>query len=95
MKLMCIYDGKAEVYWAPTVCRTVAEGIRGFVDAAANKNTPLGAHPEDYHIIELGIWDEFTAKIGTKAKVNLGTVLDFQKAEESTVPVQLPIMGGE
>lgn len=61
--LYSIYDKKACFYVAPFCCRNDAEAIRSVTQALRDPNTQLSQHPEDYHLVTLGSYDDNTSEI--------------------------------
>ena len=55
--IFSIYDTATETFMTPIFCKTEAEALRVFNDAANNPDNPIGAHPADYHLYQVG---EFT-----------------------------------
>lgn len=53
-----IRDSKAEAWLTPMFFQSNAQALRSFSDAANDKNLPIGLHPEDYTLFQLGTWDE-------------------------------------
>lgn len=56
MELLCVavFDVKSEAYNTPFFVPTKGVALRGFADMANNKETWIGAHPEDYRLDSLG-----------------------------------------
>lgn len=61
--LFSIYDHKSETWNAPFIATTRAAAIRSFADVAKDKSHPIGHHPEDYALYEVGSWDGHTGSI--------------------------------
>jgi hypothetical protein len=82
-KLFCIYDAKADFYHNPIVFHTDAEAVRGFADLARDKNTHIGAHPEDYTLFEIGIYDNSSCSFELhRTQIPLGKGIDFIQDKE-------------
>lgn len=64
MKLLIysVYDSKAKTFSQPFFSNAAGSALRSFQDIANDKNHPIGAHPEDYTLFEIG---EFDDSIGT------------------------------
>lgn len=57
---LSVYDSKAEVFTPPFFSRTLSEGIRSFQDAAADPNSRMAAHRDDYALFRVGSYDDST-----------------------------------
>lgn len=55
-----IYDAKAGLYNKPFYFHNHAMAIRATTEAARDRSTTLGQHPEDYTLFHTGIYDEET-----------------------------------
>lgn len=57
-----IYDDKAKAYNRPIFVPSKGLAIRSFIDEAnrAAQDNTLYQHPEDFHLAELGTYDEDT-----------------------------------
>lgn len=63
VKLYAIFDRASGVYDGPMPSKTDGLVTRGFIDMANNKDHPIGKHPEDYTVFELGTWNDATGEI--------------------------------
>ena len=80
VKIYSIYDSKAESYAKPIFADRVGEVIRSFGDIANDKSHPIGKHPEDYSLYEIGEWDDDAGTVeNTTPHKSLGKALDFVK----------------
>lgn len=61
-RIFSIYDTKGEFHSPPFYQKTVGMAIRAFKDTAADRNTTIAAHPEDFILFSLG---EFEDRNGT------------------------------
>lgn len=57
VKLLAVYDNKAEGFKPPIAVNSIGEGERSFRDACANKETDFGMHPEDYSLWCVGTFN--------------------------------------
>ncbi len=57
LKVFAIFDLKAACYTPPMVFPHSSMAIRSFGDIVSQKDTPVGLHPEDYALHELGTFD--------------------------------------
>ena len=52
--LYAIFDTASGVYDGPWKARTDAEAIRMFSNIAVDADHPIGQHPEDYSLVQVG-----------------------------------------
>lgn len=58
LKVFSVRDEKAEAFAQPFFAVSTGMAIRHFTDWCRSKETPLGLHPEDYRLYELGVWED-------------------------------------
>jgi hypothetical protein len=87
-KLYTVYDSKAAWYRQPFYARTRGEAIRAFEEAANDKQTQVGLHPEDFVLYEVGAFDDLTGQIDGSDHTSLGKAVDYIK-RESPNPTQI------
>jgi len=58
LKVFSVRDEKAEAFAQPFFTVSTGMAIRHFGDWCRNKETPLGQHPEDYRLYEIGTWED-------------------------------------
>ena len=76
-KIFTVFDAKAETYANPFVAQSTGMAIRTFADIANDTKHPIGQHPEDYTLFEIGTFNVQTSEIKTKdAKIALGTAIE-------------------
>lgn len=56
--LFSVYDSKAKVYSNPFVAGQKGSALRSFQDVSKDKTHPIGKHPEDYALYQIGEWDD-------------------------------------
>lgn len=66
MKVVSVYDVKAEVYGEPKFVNTKAEAVRVFSDLVKKEEGPIGEHPEDYTLVDFGDWDNRSGVLAAK-----------------------------
>lgn len=66
--ILAIRDIKANVYMTPFFGHTVGAAVREFGDLANDKNHPIGKHPEDYELYELGWFGDGDAQFSLRDK---------------------------
>lgn len=70
----------------PFVTQSTGLAIRTFADIANDEKHPIGQHPEDYTLFEIGTFDPQTAKIKMQeAKISLGTAIEHIQAYPENV----------
>lgn len=65
MKLFSVHDSKAEAYLQPIYFKSTGEAIRAFQTTCNDEKSQFNQYPSDFTLVELGSWDELTAKIIT------------------------------
>lgn len=81
LKIFTIYDSKATAYLQPFFMATTGQAIRAFTDATNDSKTQFYAHPEDFTLFEVGLYDDTTAR-----STNLGTIKSLGTALELKDP---------
>lgn len=61
--IFSVYDVASGTFQRPFVALKKGEAIRSFVDICADKSHPLGQHPEDYTLFELGSFNDQSGEI--------------------------------
>lgn len=61
LQIFSVRDIAADVYDRPFFAVSIGAARRGFGDAVNTKDNPLAAHPEDYELYHLGIFDDNAA----------------------------------
>lgn len=62
-KIFTIYDQKAEMHDPVFLKLTVGQALRDFTDAAQDQKTQLGQHPEDFTLMEIGVFNSQSGMI--------------------------------
>lgn len=62
-KVFALRDSKVDAYMPPVFLRTSAEALRLLGDLTTDSSSPVGKHPEDFALFELGEFDDSTGKI--------------------------------
>jgi len=58
LRVFSVYDSKSESYDMPFYTRMSGDGIRMFSDAVKSPKSRFNAHPGDYTLFEIGIFDD-------------------------------------
>lgn len=91
MKLLIfsIYDQKAKSWSRPHFGEKVGNVVRQFGDIASDKQHPIGQHPEDYALYQIGQWDDDKGEIKMDAtRTSLGMAQDFVKSSPSGIKLE-------
>lgn len=80
MKVLTVYDSKAEAYLPPFYMRTTAEAIRAFEATCNDTESNMSRYPEDYTLFEIGDWDDDKGNITMyETKKSLGLAIEYKK----------------
>lgn len=63
MNIYAIYDEKAQAYNNPFVMNHDGQAARAFEDEAAQPDSMINKHPEDYRLYRIGEYHQETGKI--------------------------------
>lgn len=63
LSVFAVYDSKACAFGMPICVASRGLALRSFSDACAAPNSPMGAHPEDYVLFEIGGYDQNSGKL--------------------------------
>lgn len=74
LNIYSVYDVKADAYITPFFLPTDAMAIRAFADCVSDPAHRFGAHPEDYTLYKIGVFD-----------ISSGSLLDVDKSETLAV----------
>ncbi len=77
LKIFAIHDSAAEAYMRPFFAQSNGAAIRAFSVLVASSDHPVGEHPADYTLFEIGAFDELTGEIGPVVPKSLGNGLDY------------------
>lgn len=53
-----VYDSKAQMFHAPFFVHAPGIALRSFSDIANDPNSMIGKHPADFHLSQIGEYDE-------------------------------------
>jgi len=82
-QIYAIYDTATESFMSPFFVKTEMEALRGFRDACQNPETPIGKHPGDYHLYQLG---EYTDHNGDLRKQDPTCIISALEASQTHKP---------
>lgn len=63
LKMMCIYDKKADAFNLPMCYPSIGVGIRDFSDAFTKADNPMSKHREDFQLYHVGEFDTSDAGV--------------------------------
>lgn len=101
-KQFSIYDAKAQAYLPPFILPRTEMAERTFGDCVNSKDHQFAAHPADYTLFLLGLWDDETAMFtqepnGPQTLGNGVTYVRNQSGEKSNgtqVGNETPVLSG-
>lgn len=74
-------DLKADAYMQPFFISTIAVAKRAFADCVNNKEHEFGKHPEDYHLVQIGVYHSADGTITPEeVPYTLATGMDLVRA---------------
>jgi hypothetical protein len=82
LQIFAIKDTKVNAFMQPFFMRTEAEAIRAFATSTNDPSTNFNKHPEDYHLFQLGEYDEETGKLESKEPTQKAHALALLNPEE-------------
>lgn len=62
-KIFSVYDSKVKTYLNPIVYQNSGEALRAFETTSKDTNSKFNMYPEDFTLVELGIFDPDTSMI--------------------------------
>lgn len=86
LKIYAVYDSKLGAYMQPFFCHRRGEAIRGFSQAANDKESNIAREPHSFSLMEIGTFnDENALFVCHNAPINLGLATEFiNKQREQT-----------
>lgn len=67
--IVAVYDRQLNAYMRPFVAQTVGQAIRSFRDEVNRQGSEMNAHPEDYTLHRVGVWDEVQGEIAAASPI--------------------------
>jgi len=80
-KIFCIHDAKASAYLPPFILPRAEMAQRTFGDCINSSDHQFGAHPEDYTLFVLGVWDDETAQYQLDTPKSLGNGVEYVRTD--------------
>lgn len=88
LRLFTIRDGATEAFMRPFAAQAPGAAIREFQDLANDQDHPIGQHPEDYTLFEIGFFNEASGELEPleQGPRSLGNGLTFVRQPIVEVP---------
>jgi len=61
--MFSIFDSASATFSRPFMAPNRGSAIRGFADAVNGEDKSFSAHPEDYHLYEVGAFDDVAGSV--------------------------------
>lgn len=61
--LCAVRDRAVDAFMLPICVHAIGQAIRSFTDEVNRPDSPMRAHPEDYDLYHIGIYDDATARL--------------------------------
>lgn len=92
LRMFSLKDVKADVFGSPFVFAKVELAKRMVRDLARDSNSMLSRHPEDFHLYEIGSWEDTTGVVAGESLVSHGSAFSLMgtSGQNGVVAVQLP-----
>lgn len=83
-RVYAIYDAAAGAYLPPFMLQRDQQAIRAFSDCCNSPSHQFGAHPGDYTLFFIGIWDDSSARYTQVAEgyTSLGNGVEHKSQQE-------------
>lgn len=85
MLMFSIYDSKTQAYSNPFYAPTPGAAIRTFGDAAKDPQSLISQHPVDFHLFQIGVWDDQTGIVDPSPLMGLGTADQYLPQEPTQI----------
>lgn len=80
LHLFCVYDTAAQAFLPPMAFKTEGEALRAFRNLANDPSSGIGANPEDFSLVQIGEFQDFTGVITSLEKpIKHGVAAGFIK----------------
>lgn len=80
----CFYDSKAQYFSTPFFCHHRGQALRMAIDLTSDPGTHMGRYPEDFHLYELGYFDDATGSLYKVEPMSMGPCSSFIKPRPGT-----------
>lgn len=82
-----LYDAKSGIYSPPMYFRHTQEAIRACIALGGDMSTLVGRYPTDYHLCEIGTFDDATGVVSAIPGVGHGPVAGFLSSARTLGPL--------
>lgn len=72
-----LFDTKAQFFNVPFFVAHRGQAVRAVIDLGSDLNTSVGRFPNDFHLYELGVYDDQTGQYTSQHPQNMGPVASF------------------
>lgn len=80
-KMFSLRDSKALAFLQPFFSTASGSALRALSDAVSDSKSPIGLHPEDYILYEVGSFDDLTGEVKAVSPIKmLACAADFRTA---------------
>lgn len=81
LKVYSIYDSGVEAYMQPFYARAKGEAIRMFTNTVNDVSTVVNAHPDQFTLFEIGVFDDKAGMVDCfAAPLSIGNGLEFKRS---------------
>ena len=97
LHMFAIFDRKAEAFLPPFFLPAEGMALRTFEDCVNDSGHAFGAHPEDYTLFKLGMFDDANASIEMlSTPISRGIGVSFLKpVSADDLQAHLPLVNGD
>lgn len=86
-KIFSIFDEKAKGFLPPFIFHNENMAKRIFADCVNDPNHQFGKHPEDYHLFEIGTFDDVLGRVKPHETIEFhGIGLNYLSPSEGSIP---------
>ena len=82
-----IYDTASGSYSRPFFANADGQAVREFSDLATNTDHPVGAHPEDYSLHRIGLFDDQKGQFTPEQTECMATALELVALSKNVTPI--------
>lgn len=87
MKVLAIFDSKAQMYLKPYPVSSLAEGMRSFSAIANDGESAISSFPNEFRLVHIADFDSNTGVLSPMTPfADLGAAADFKRRPQETLP---------
>lgn len=84
IKAFAIFDSKAGAFMPPFFMNATGQAVRAFADLAGDREHPVGKHPGDYRLAQVGTYEDSSGRLEGMDKVEwLGYASEYVNVKEN------------